>query len=356
MLDSIVIGAGHSGLICAHLLQQANIPYLVLDMQQHIGDVWRMRPPSLRLFTSRQFCRLADVLMPGDPHSYPLASEFADHLAQFAREKELKVQMNSRVVSVTRPDGEYFLITLEDGTYIHSKTVIYATGSNQTPRVPSWAKNIAPHVQQIFAKDFKADAFRHDEKKNSKIAVVGDGASGRQIAMELAMLGYKNVHLACGRKRALLPNVVLGHDIFCWLKRLGLLFAPRDSLVAKTMRKRDPIPAAAVNNTHLSAAGVHIQPRLIDAKDDIAYFADQTTQSVDTIIWCQGYQEDMGCLNLPNIQTPECLSQGQGKTPEAGFYVIGRKWLTCRASELILGSMHDARLIMQYLQNHLKHR
>ena len=348
MLDCLVIGGGHSGLMCAYLLGQAGVNCQVVDSSARVGDVWRSRPKNLRLFTSRQFCALADLTMQSDPNGYPLASEFADHLENFAKQKAIKVTLNSRVVRLSRTD-ECFVTELENGTRLFSKTVINATGSNQTPKCPDFSSELAPAVSQIAAKDFR-DA--QHLPSDSIVAVVGDGASGRQIAMELAPL--HKVFMARGRRRKLVPNKLLGQDIFWWLNHIGVLFAGRNSMVAQLMKKRDPIPAALANDKSLAALGVKLKGRLVGALGDQLVFEDGSRESVDVVIWCAGYQESFEWIDLPSIQSVQCIDGHAGRTTEPGFFVVGRKWLTCRASELILGSERDAKVVVGYVLANLQ--
>jgi putative flavoprotein involved in K+ transport len=58
--DTIVIGAGQAGLVTGYHLQRAGRSFVILDGDERIGDVWRRRYDSLRLFTpsppSRRGC------------------------------------------------------------------------------------------------------------------------------------------------------------------------------------------------------------------------------------------------------------------------------------------------------------
>lgn len=343
MMDCLVIGGGHSGLMCAYFLAQAGLDYQVLDRGARAGDVWRNRPRNLRLFTSREFCALADLRMHGDQHGYPSASEFADHLENFAVQNAIKVTYGSNVVRLSRTE-ECFVVDLEDGTRLFSKTIINATGSNQTPKLPEFSKALCARVNQFVARDFlDAQQFPAD----SVVAVVGDGASGRQIAKELAPL--HRVVLARGRKRKLIPNRLIGRDVFWWLKHTGILFAGRNSPIAQFMKKRDPIPAASANDKVLAALGVDLAGRVTGAIGDQLVFQDGFRKSVDAVIWCVGYQENLNWIDLPNIKSVKCVEGYGGKTAEPGFFVMGRKWMTCRASELILGCERDAKRVVAFV-------
>lgn len=336
MLDCLVVGAGHCGLLCARMLAERGLSYTVIDESERVGDVWRRRPKNLRLFTSRQFCALGDFQMQGDPGGFPAGSEFADHLERFAHSMALRITLSKRVSKLSRSD-DGFVAELSSGEIVRTRTVINATGSNQEPIVPAYASKLSGLVRQVTAPEFgSADLY----PASLFIAVVGDGASGRQIARELSRT--HQVTLARGRRRKLVPNRVLGQDVFWWLSRLGVLFASTNSTVAKILRKRDPIPAAADNDERLEAAGVLLRGEAVDAAGDELIFGDGSRQRVEAVVWCVGYREQMDWVDLPRVREKPVFAGSQGKTPEPGFYVVGRKWLSCRASELVLGAERDA--------------
>src|SRR5580704_10188369 len=50
--DVIVIGGGQAGLSVGHHLQKLGVDFVILDASVRVGDAWRMRWDSLRLFSS----------------------------------------------------------------------------------------------------------------------------------------------------------------------------------------------------------------------------------------------------------------------------------------------------------------
>ena len=51
--ETLVIGGGQAGLAVGHHLTQRGLPFLIVDANQRVGDAWRKRWDSLRLFTPR---------------------------------------------------------------------------------------------------------------------------------------------------------------------------------------------------------------------------------------------------------------------------------------------------------------
>jgi putative flavoprotein involved in K+ transport len=108
------------------------------------------------------------------------------------------------------------------------------------PVIPTLATQLSPEVQQLTSDFYRSAA----DVRPLSLLVVGDGATGRDIAADL--VGTHSVALACGRPRRLLPQTFLGLSTWKWLKALGLLNADSNSPIGRYMRKPTPVsqPAA----------------------------------------------------------------------------------------------------------------
>src|SRR3954468_21867459 len=97
-IDTVVIGGGQAGLSVGYFLAQRKVPFIILDAELRIGDAWRKRWDSLRLFSPARFDGLEGMPFPGDPHAFPTKDEMADYLAAYARRFRLPVRSGSRVL------------------------------------------------------------------------------------------------------------------------------------------------------------------------------------------------------------------------------------------------------------------
>ena len=68
--DVIVIGAGQSGLSVGYYLAQRGLRFVILDAHARVGDQWRRRWDSLRLFTPAQLDGLAGMPFPAKAGSF----------------------------------------------------------------------------------------------------------------------------------------------------------------------------------------------------------------------------------------------------------------------------------------------
>ena len=64
--DVIIIGAGQAGLSMGYYLQQTNLSFLILDKGEKVGEVWRSRYDSLKLFTPGSFSSLPGLALEGN--------------------------------------------------------------------------------------------------------------------------------------------------------------------------------------------------------------------------------------------------------------------------------------------------
>src|SRR5215207_4248330 len=57
--DAVVVGGGQAGLAVGYHLARQNRAFVILDAESRVGDVWRNRWDSLRLFTPARYdaCR-----------------------------------------------------------------------------------------------------------------------------------------------------------------------------------------------------------------------------------------------------------------------------------------------------------
>src|SRR5262245_44294732 len=95
--ETIVIGGGQTGLAAGYYLAKNGRPFVILDANERIGDAWRNRWDSLRLFTPAKFSRLPGKPLDMTKWSFPTKDEEADYLESYAREFNLRVKTGVHV-------------------------------------------------------------------------------------------------------------------------------------------------------------------------------------------------------------------------------------------------------------------
>lgn len=341
--DTIIIGGGQAGLAMGHELATRGQDFVVLDASEHVGDAFRSRWDSLVLFTPRSYSALPGLGMPGNPKGYPTKDEMADYLASYAEHFGLPVRLQSRVTSLERTaDG--FRVRTEHAT-LDAPTVVIAAGAYQVPAVPGITDVFSPEVRQFTTGTYKNPS----GVPEGTVLVVGDGATGRQIALELTKT--HTVLLATGRPRSVGPDLVLGRSVFWWLDRLGMLDASRESRIGRRLMARDPFPGRHLALPRLREAGVATVPRLDRVEGKIARFEDGRCADVSAVIWATGYRDDTSWITIPEAKRPDGgVIERRGISPVSGLYYVGRSWQWTRGSALVLGVGKDAAYIADQMQ------
>ncbi|CAL9626586.1 flavin-containing monooxygenase [Streptomyces griseomycini] len=316
-----VVGAGQSGLAAGYYLRQAGIRCVLLDAGSEVGETWQRRWDSLTLFTSAQFSGLPGLPFPGHGARYPGKDEVVAYLRDYAERFDLPVLTDHRVLSLRR-DGDGYLLTTAHGD-CRADRVVIATGAFGTPRVPEFAAGLSPDVPALHTSDYRGPA----QVPPGTVVIVGDGNSGRQIAVELA--GTHDVVLSCSDAVSPpLPQTVLGRDMFWWMSVLGVMSLPVN------MQAPDPVVGDRV--PELVAEGrIRTVGRITAAEGAELLVADGERVKPSSVIWATGYRTDWGWLD------PEMLddsgqprhTEGTGALP--GSYYLGLYRMRTRGSALI---------------------
>ena len=151
--EAVVVGGGQAGLSTAYELTRGGLDIAVLEADPRVGDAWRRRWDSLRLFTPARYDTLPGLAFPAPSGSYPSKDEMANYLETYAHLMALPVRTGVRVRSVTRKGSTYLLETTA-GT-IESDHVVVAAGHDRT-YIPEVAASIASAVSQLHSGGYRS--------------------------------------------------------------------------------------------------------------------------------------------------------------------------------------------------------
>lgn len=341
--DLVIVGGGQAGLAASYWARQRNIDHVVLDAGQRSGETWRHRYDSLTLFTPRRYSRLPGLDLAGDPEGHPGKDEIADYLEEYAAGFGLPVLHESRVQSITHEAAVFQTATATE-TWA-GPLVIIATGPFHTPRSPAWASELRD-VRQVHSSEYRSAG----QVVGDRVAVVGGGNSGAQIAEELSDAGFRVTWAVSERPRHV-PQRLLGRSAFWWLDHAGFLEAPAGSVRARILRRRgDPIFGTRVARL-VDAGRIRQAPTAVSPTDGGLVFADGSREAVDTVIWCTGFAPDFALLRIHDVvgATGAPVHDRGVSTVVSGLGFAGLAWQRSRNSALLGGAGTDARQVIDAL-------
>lgn len=106
-IQTIVIGAGQAGLSVAYHLARRGLPFTILDANERIGDSWRNRWDSLRLFTPAPYDSLDGMRFPAPPNYLLTKDEMANYLEAYAARFAFPIRHSVRMNGLSRRGGCY---------------------------------------------------------------------------------------------------------------------------------------------------------------------------------------------------------------------------------------------------------
>lgn len=338
--EAIVVGAGQAGLAVGHHLAARDVDFAIVTSGARVGDSWRRRWDSLRLFTPAAYNGLPGMPFPAHPAHFPDKDEVAEFLERYAERFDLPVRLRTRVDSL-RWDGERFVLRA-GRTTLEASSVVVATGAFQRPRVPSIAARLSPHIHQLHSSEYVNPL----ELPVGPVLVVGAGNSGAQIALELAR--FRKVWLA-GRDTGLLPRRVLGRDIFQWVWPV-LSRATTDTPLGRRLHDRARRVGEArvgIPERALAGAGIIRLGRLTDEQDGLPVCGGQVI-APRVILWCTGFGPDYRWIDLPTLDDDGHPRHERGVAVDApGLYFMGLRFQHGATSSLIGGVSADAAFIAE---------
>jgi putative flavoprotein involved in K+ transport len=337
-IGTMVIGGGQAGLSVGYHLQRLGVPLVILDAEERIGGAWRSRWDSLRLFTPVRYDGLDGKPFPATGHSFPTKDEMADYLVEYATEFDLPVRSGQRVKRLSKLNG-VFLVETDDARF-EADNVVVAMSSWQVPKVPEFAKDLRPEINQLPAAAYRNEA----QLQEGLVLVVGAGNSGAEIALDVV-----------GRHETIVAGPDTGHVPFHIESRVGRMMVPfvlrflfhhvltmSTPIGRRALRNDSGQPLVRTKPRDLADAGIVRAPRVTGVEDGWPVLEDGRVLHPANIVWCTGFDPGFSWIDLPVFDDGH-VKHTRGVVEEVpGLYFVGLKGLYSVSSAEVHGVGRDA--------------
>lgn len=348
-VSTLVIGGGQAGLATGYQLARRNLSYRILDANQRIGDAWRNRWDSLRLFTPARYAGLPGLPFPASGDAFPTKDDLADYLEAYAEHFRLPVHTGMRVDRVSK-SGERFLVEARNQRF-EADQIVVAMANYQVPRIPAFAQDLDANIVQVHSHHYRNPS----QLRPGNTLVVGAGNSAADIAMEVAkthptwMSGKESGHIPFQIEsffgRFILFRAVrfIGHHVLSLATPIGRNARPK--LLNKTT------PLVRVKPKDLINAGIERVARVVGVRNGIPLLADGRTLDVANVLWCTGYDPGFSWIDLPVFGEDGKPMQERGVVHRVpGMYFVGLHFLYAMSSATLVGVGRDADYVAKAIE------
>lgn len=352
-IQTLVIGGGQAGLATGYHLAKRGVSFLILDASQHIGDAWRNRWDSLRLFTPARYAGLPGLPFPARGDSFPSKEQMADYLQKYAERFHLPVQTAARVERLSK-QGDRFIVSTGNQRF-EAESVVVAMANYQKPRVPVFARDLDPGIVQLHSHEYRNVA----QLRDGGVLVVGAGNSGADIAIEVSrtrktwMSGKESGHIPFPIDTALARFVLvrlvrfIGHHVLTVSTPIGRRLRPK--------MLGQAAPLVRVKPKDLAAAGIERVARVVGVQDGRPRLEDGRVLDVANVIWCTGYDAGFSWIDLPIFgDRGEPMHERGVVRHVPGLYFVGLHYLYSMTSATLLGVGRDADRIAKAIASRIR--
>lgn len=399
--DTVVIGAGQSGIAISDNLSRRGIDHIVLE-QEEVANRWRKWRWDSLVANGPAWSNCLPGL-PDDnfhPDEFQPKDAVAEYLERFANNINMPVQTGVQVTRVTRNRADSTFALETSRGPLRAKRIVSAVGAYQSPFIP----NVGPidsNVRQLHSVEYKNPG----ELAAGAVLVVGAGSSGAQIADELHDAGRKVFLAIAAHNRT--PRRYRGRDYNWWLGVLGdwdrqteansdhytvavsganggrtidyKEFAARgitllgrveavagnklrladnlkhdiqhgDQSLVRFLRRVDDYIERHSLNLPEEPAAYNILPNPDSVEHPIAEL-DLAAANITSIIWATGFSVNYSWLDVKDaLDEKGHPNHHRGESAADGIYFIGLPFLTSFGSSFLISVWHDADMVANLIE------
>ena len=345
--DTVIVGGGQAGLATGYHLARAGRSFAILDAFDRVGDAWRNRWNSLRLFTPAKYDGLPGWAFPAGQNPFPTKDEMAGYLEAYVQRFGLPVRNGVRIERLSH-EGDGFVLSAA-GRRFQADRVVVATGAYRRAQHARAGRELDPRIVQLHSSDYRGP----EQLADGGALVVGAGNSGAEIAFELSRsrptllagrdVGEIPVQHGSKRARVVLPVMrFVGHRVLTVRTPIGRKVGPKLALGAT--------PLIRIKTADLVEAGVERVPRVAGVENGLPVLADGRVVDVPNIVWCTGFTQDFSWIDLPVFGEDGRPRHRRGVAESVpGLYFVGLPFQYSVTSDVLPGVGRDARFVARHI-------
>jgi dimethylaniline monooxygenase (N-oxide forming) len=344
-----VIGAGSSGIAACQVLKARGIAYDCFEKGSQVGGNWRYDNDngvssayaSLFINTSRRRMQFKSYPMPADYPDYPHHTQIAAYFESFVDHFGLRptIRFRTEISRVAPAEGGGWEVSLAGGERARYGAVLVASGHHWDPRWPEVPGRFAGRI--LHSHHYRTP----DVLEGQRVLVVGFGNSACDIAVESSRVA-RATYLSVRRGAHVIPKYILGHPtdelagplvsrlplvlqrwVYTLLMRLAQGSMEAYGLPRPDHRLLEAHPT--ISSELLLRIGhgrVAPRPALTRLDGERVCFADGSSEAVDVIVYCTGYNirfPFLGADVLPVADNHVHLYRHVVDPERPGLYFIG---------------------------------
>jgi putative flavoprotein involved in K+ transport len=342
-VNTLIIGAGQSGLAAAYYLKKVNEDFIILEVEDQAGSSWRKRWDSLRLFTPAQHDSLPGFPFPSARGTLPTKNEMADYLSDYIKKYSLPVQFGTKVIELHNTKEGYQILTSK-GNFI-TNNVIVATGTNPNAYIPAFASDLDKGIVQIHSSNYTNPQLF----PALDTLVVGAGTSGVEIAIELSK---SRPTMISGKGTPHIPDLVirlLGTLYWWFIHNILTVSTPIGRKVGPKILNGGA-PLISVSMSEVGKAGIIQVPRVKGVREGLPLLDNGQTLTVTSIVWATGYKPDFSWIKFDVTGNNGWPKTKRGISENfQGLYFVGMVFQYGLTSGLVGGVGRDAKFVVDHL-------
>ncbi|HVS49108.1 MAG TPA: NAD(P)-binding domain-containing protein, partial [Candidatus Dormibacteraeota bacterium] len=312
--EVVVVGGGQAGLGVGFQLARRNINFVILDAYPRVGEAWRKRWESLRLFTPARLDSLPGTPFPDRAGALPTKDEMANYLESYADHHKLPIRLGIHVDALSR-EGDRYVLTADNRRF-EADQVVVATGGHPNPQRPDYAAELDQTIVQLHSSDYRDPS----QLQDGDVLVVGAGNSGAEIALDAVQ--QHRVWLA-GRATGTVSPVLYSRPSWWLATKLVTTKTSMGRKMATQLRTKGT-PLVRIRESDFATAGIARVPRVEGVEGGKPRLHDGRPLDVRNVVWCTGFKHDYGWIQLPAAAGGHVPAHERGVVPaEPGLYFIG---------------------------------